>query len=56
MATAPSTVAACPPAGTIGDDPDLDALVAEIIGRIADKWTMLALEALEPVRGCASPG
>ncbi len=31
----------------IGDDPELDALVTEIIGRIADKWTMLALEALE---------
>jgi DNA-binding HxlR family transcriptional regulator len=27
-------------------DPELDALVREIIGRIADKWTMLALEAL----------
>ncbi len=30
----------------IGDDPELDAIVATIIGRIADKWTMLALEAL----------
>src|ERR1700735_2176961 len=28
-------------------DPDLDALVREIIGRVADKWTMLVLEALE---------
>jgi DNA-binding HxlR family transcriptional regulator len=28
-------------------DPELDALVTEIIGRVADKWTMLALEALE---------
>jgi DNA-binding HxlR family transcriptional regulator len=28
-------------------DPALDALVTEIIGRVADKWTMLALEALE---------
>jgi DNA-binding HxlR family transcriptional regulator len=27
-------------------DPELDALVREIIGRVADKWTMLALEAL----------
>jgi DNA-binding HxlR family transcriptional regulator len=27
-------------------DPELDALAREIIGRIADKWTMLALEAL----------
>lgn len=33
--------------GTIGDDPELDALVTEIIGRVADKWTMLALETLE---------
>ncbi len=28
-------------------DPAVDALVMEIIGRIADKWTMLALETLE---------
>ncbi len=28
-------------------DPELEALVREIIGRVADKWTMLALEALE---------
>jgi DNA-binding HxlR family transcriptional regulator len=28
------------------DDPGLDALVREIIGRVADKWTMLVLEAL----------
>ena len=27
-------------------DPALDALVQEIIGRVADKWTMLALEVL----------
>jgi DNA-binding HxlR family transcriptional regulator len=27
-------------------DPELDALVREIIGRVADKWTMLALETL----------
>jgi DNA-binding HxlR family transcriptional regulator len=33
-----------PPAKT---DPALDALVREIIGRVADKWTMLALEVLE---------
>jgi DNA-binding HxlR family transcriptional regulator len=33
-----------PPAQT---DPVLDALVNEIIGRVADKWTMLALDALE---------
>ena len=28
-------------------DPELDALVREIIGRVADKWTMLVLETLE---------
>jgi DNA-binding HxlR family transcriptional regulator len=28
-------------------DPALDALVNEIIGRVADKWTMLTLDALE---------
>jgi DNA-binding HxlR family transcriptional regulator len=28
------------------DDSELEALVREIIGRIADKWTMLALEVL----------
>lgn len=29
------------------NDPELNTLVREIIGRIADKWTMLALEVLE---------
>jgi DNA-binding HxlR family transcriptional regulator len=28
------------------DDPELEVLVREIIGRVADKWTMLALEVL----------
>ncbi|SMB78947.1 winged helix-turn-helix transcriptional regulator [Deinococcus hopiensis] len=28
-------------------DPELDTLVREIIGRVADKWTMLILETLE---------
>lgn len=28
-------------------DPKLDALVEEIIGRVADKWTMIVLEILE---------
>ena len=28
------------------DDNELEALVREIIGRVADKWTMLVLEAL----------
>ena len=27
-------------------DPKVDALVTEVIGRVADKWTMLILEAL----------
>ena len=27
-------------------DPRVDALVTEIIGRVADKWTMIVLEAL----------
>ncbi len=27
-------------------DPRVDALVQELIGRVADKWTMIALEAL----------
>ena len=29
------------------EDPELEALVREIIGRVADKWTMLVLETLE---------
>jgi DNA-binding HxlR family transcriptional regulator len=29
------------------DDPRVEALVTELIGRVADKWTMLILEALE---------
>ena len=28
-------------------DPEVERLVTEIIGRVADKWTMLVLEALE---------
>ena len=28
-------------------DPRVEALVTEVIGRVADKWTMLVLEALE---------
>ncbi len=37
---------ACP-AETIGADPELDALVTAIIGRVADKWTMLVIETLD---------
>ena len=33
-----------PPAVT---DPKVDALVREVIERVADKWTMLVLEVLE---------
>jgi DNA-binding HxlR family transcriptional regulator len=29
------------------NDPELEALVREIIGRVADKWTMLILETIE---------
>ncbi|TIX51739.1 winged helix-turn-helix transcriptional regulator [Alteraurantiacibacter aquimixticola] len=32
-------------------DPKLEALVTQIIGQVADKWTMLVLEELEE-RGC----
>lgn len=38
--------AVVPPDGGEGNA-SLDALVSEIIGRVADKWTMLALEALQ---------
>jgi DNA-binding HxlR family transcriptional regulator len=31
-------------------DPQLEALVREIIERVADKWTMLVLEVLEALR------
>lgn len=34
------------PATAEHSDPELDRLVQEIIGRIADKWTMLALDVL----------
>lgn len=37
---------AASPANVEQSDPALDALVQEIIGRVADKWTMLALEVL----------
>jgi DNA-binding HxlR family transcriptional regulator len=35
------------PDGTMQSSPEVDAFVREIIGRVADKWTMLVLEALE---------
>ena len=34
-------------AQTVEDDPRVEALVTELIGRVADKWTMLILEVLE---------
>jgi DNA-binding HxlR family transcriptional regulator len=39
------------PHGNERTDPQLDQLVREIIGRIADKWTMLVIEALAE-QGC----
>lgn len=35
------------PASSTGIDPQLEQLVRELIGRVADKWTMIALEVLE---------
>jgi DNA-binding HxlR family transcriptional regulator len=34
------------PSGKPSPSPEIDRLVEEIIGRVADKWTMLLLEAL----------
>jgi DNA-binding HxlR family transcriptional regulator len=39
------------PHGAHASDPALEHLVREIIGRIADKWTMLVIEALAE-KGC----
>ncbi len=36
-----------PPVTSYSDDPNVDALVNDLIGRVADKWTLLVLEALE---------
>jgi DNA-binding HxlR family transcriptional regulator len=38
---------ALPPTPPEYTDPDLDLLVREIIERVADKWTMIALDVLE---------
>ncbi len=35
------------PDGAVQSTPEIDALVREIIERVADKWTMLILEVLE---------
>jgi DNA-binding HxlR family transcriptional regulator len=47
----PATLPPQWPHGEDANDPALDALVREIIGRVADKWTMLVIEALAE-RGC----
>jgi DNA-binding HxlR family transcriptional regulator len=39
------------PHGAHASNPELEMLVREIIGRVADKWTMLVLEALAE-KGC----
>lgn len=39
------------PHGDEANDPELDLLVREIIGRVADKWTMLVIESLAE-HGC----
>ena len=45
MAAVPETIKTLLPPEQV--DPEVEALVREIIGRVADKWTMLTLEALE---------
>ncbi len=49
--TQPASRSPAWPHGTDQVDPELDRLVREIIGRIADKWTMLVIEALAE-QGC----
>jgi len=36
-------------------DPRVESLVNELIGRVADKWTMLILEILAERARCGSP-
>ena len=40
------TAQALPPKPWPDTDPKIDALVTDVIGRVADKWTMLILEVL----------
>ena len=47
MAANPKSARDCNRSEREREDPELEALVREIIGRVADKWTMLALETLE---------
>ena len=35
------------PVTSYSSEPGVDSLVAELMGRVADKWTLLALESLE---------
>lgn len=35
------------PTTSYSEDPNVDQLVNELIGRVADKWTLLVIEALE---------
>ncbi len=44
--TAPTTAKIAHPETGLPADPRVEALVNEVIGRIADKWTMLILEVL----------
>lgn len=46
IARAHDIAAAAPPESYL-PDPRVEALVTQLIGRVADKWTMLILEALE---------
>jgi len=36
-----------PPTTAYADNPDVDRLVSDLIGRVADKWTLLVIEVLE---------
>lgn len=36
-----------PPLTSYSNDPKVDELVNELIGRVADKWTLLVIESLE---------
>ena len=47
----PATLPAPWPYASEASDPQLEELVREVIGRIADKWTMLVIEALAE-HGC----
>lgn len=44
---APRATSLPPDRQELSEDPVLESLVREIIGRVADKWTMLAIETLD---------